>query len=308
LSKKIILWHIAALFCIFVWGNSFVSTKILLKTLDAYEILIYRFIFAYIILFLMYPKVKKIKSIKEEMLFLLAGMCGISLYFVFENTSLAYTYASNASFIISASPILAAITAHIITADEKINKSVIYGFFLAITGTFFIMYNGKFFLKLNPLGDLLAFLSAFVWAFFAVLLKIIGGKHNFIYVMRKVFLYGIITSFPFMFLFNSEFDVNKLTNSNVIFNLLFLGLIASSMCYVLWNKSINKIGIVVTVNYMYLVPVVTVISSNLILKERITGLMIFGGFLISLGVFISQKNQKKKVKMAEKLESWKARS
>lgn len=59
----------------------------------------YRFLIAFILLFLMCPKILKYRNIKEEIIFASAGLLGISLYQLCENSALMFTYASNVSFI-----------------------------------------------------------------------------------------------------------------------------------------------------------------------------------------------------------------
>lgn len=49
---------------------------------------------------------------------------------------------------------------------------------------------------------------------------------------------------PFLFTSEFNFDVNKLLNFEVISNLLFLGVIASSICFVVWNYTVDKLGVV----------------------------------------------------------------
>ena len=73
-------------------------------------------------------------------------------------------------------------------------------------------------------------------------------------------------------------------------NLLFLGLVASALCYVLWNKSISILGSVKTVTYLYPVPVVNVIASALVLGEPITPLITLGLGLAIAGLLITERN------------------
>ena len=54
------------------------------------------------------------------------------------------------------------------------------------------------------------------------------------------------------------------------FNLLFLGLGASAMCFVTWNFAVKVLGAVKTSVYIYLVPVITVLCSVVVLHETIS--------------------------------------
>jgi drug/metabolite transporter (DMT)-like permease len=281
--------HLLALVTVFIWGVTFISTKILLRELAPVEILFYRFVIAYIVLFLIYPKIQKSINIREELLFLSLGVTGVSFYFLFENIALQFSLASNVSLLISAAPILTAIIAHFTVHDERMSRRLIGGFLVAIMGIFLVVFNGKLVLKLNPIGDMLAILAALVWAVYSVLLKKIAPDWHPVYVVRKTFFYGLLTTVPWLFWFKVDLRVSHHLGLPIVFNIFFLGLIASALCYVMWNQSVKRIGVVKSGNYIYLVPLVTMITSALILGEKVNGFMILGGLLIFSGVYIAER-------------------
>ena len=59
---------------VFIWGITFVSTKSLLNDFSAFEILVVRFLAAYLGLWAMRPKRLVLKSKKENISFALAGL------------------------------------------------------------------------------------------------------------------------------------------------------------------------------------------------------------------------------------------
>ncbi|HBF39487.1 MAG TPA: EamA family transporter [Firmicutes bacterium] len=281
--------HLLALVTVFIWGVTFISTKILLRELLPVEILFYRFVIAYIVLFLIYPKIQKSINIREELLFLSLGVTGVSFYFLFENIALQFSLASNVSLLISAAPILTAIIAHFTVRDEKMSRGLIGGFLVAIVGIFLVVFNGKLVLKLNPIGDMLAIFAALLWAVYSVLLKKIDPDWHPVYVVRKTFFYGLLTTVPWLFWFKADLRVSHHLGLPIVFNIFFLGLIASALCYVMWNQSVKRIGVVRSGNYIYLVPLVTMITSDFILGEKVNGFMILGGMLIFSGVYITER-------------------
>jgi len=279
--------HVLALITILIWGTTFISTKILLITFSAEEILAYRFFTAFLILLVIYPKNIKVLKIKEEILFCLLGITGVSFYFWTENLALKYTYASNVGLILSAIPIFTALIAHFTRKDEKITFNLILGFIVAMVGIFIVIYNGKA-MKLNSLGDFMAIISAILFSIYSILIKKVSYKYNQLFVVRKTFFYGILTMLPIMFV--SKVHMIKVSNLNmeIVLNMLFLSVFASVLCFVMWNKAISLIGSVKTTNYIYFVPLITILSSAIFLKEKISLLMLIGGVLIITGVFINQ--------------------
>jgi len=146
-------------------------------------------------------------------------------------------------------------------------------------------------LQLNPLGDLLSFLAALSWAFYTILLKRISNRYSMVFITRKVFFYGLLTILPAFFIHPLTTDTQLLFRPVVYFNLLFLGIGASLLCYFFWNIVIKHLGAVQTTNYVYFIPVITLIASSLFLDETITVFAITGLLLILAGVFRAERKK-----------------
>lgn len=285
--------NIAAFITIFIWATTFISTKVLLTGFSPIEILIFRFLIGYIVLLIIYPKKMKVTVVNQEIYFALAGLSGICIYYLLENIALTYTQASNVGVIISVAPFLTAILSSIVFKEKnKLGIHFFIGFAMAIFGIILISYKGAG-IRINPTGDFLAFLAAVSWACYSVLTKKISGfGYNSIQVTRKVFAYGIIFMVPEMFLFDFKFGIERFSNGVYLFNILFLGLGASALCFVTWNYAVKILGAVRTSIYIYLVPVITVIVSAIVLNEIISAKTIIGIALTIVGLFISDKKYK----------------
>lgn len=281
--------HLSALLTIIIWGTTFISTKILLADFQPVEILFFRFILGLFVLFAVYPRRLKGTAWQQEITFALAGLCGICLYYLLENIALTYTMASNVGVIISVAPFFTAILSHLfLKREEKLRANFFIGFAVAMSGIFLISFNGSA-LKLNPLGDLLALLAALVWACYSILTKKISSYgYNTILTTRRVFFYGILFMIPALFLFDFEWNLTRFTNPVYLFNILFLGLGASALCFVTWNFAVKVLGAVKTSVYIYMVPVITVVTSLLILNEKITLMAGIGTILTLAGLFLSE--------------------
>ncbi len=287
--KKELIGHLLASVTIFTWGTTFISTKLLLETLSPVEILFLRFTIGFAALLLIYPHKLKIKERKQELYFAAAGLCGVTLYFLFENIALTYTSASNVGVIVSAAPFFTAILAHRFLEGEKLRMRFFVGFVAAVAGIFIISFNGSSRLQLNPMGDILAFLAAAVWGAYAVLTKKISGFHyNIIQTTRRIFFYGLLFMLPALLIFGFKPDPDQMIQPVNLFNILFLGLGASALCFATWNCAVKILGAVKTSAYIYALPVITVITSILVLHERITGIAAMGIVLTIAGLLVSQ--------------------
>lgn len=288
-KKNKIIGHLLALFTIFIWGTTFISTKIVLKVISPIEILFLRFLIGFFALIIVYPKKLKVNEKKHELYFALAGLCGVTLYFLFENIALTYTFASNVGIIVSISPFFTAIFAHYFLDGEKLKINFFIGFIAALSGIFIISFNGVNNLQLNPLGDILTIFASILWAAYSVLMKKIGNfQYNTIQTTRKIFFYGLSFMIPALFIFNFNPDIAKLIDTVNFLNIIFLGLGASAICFVTWNYAVKVLGAVKTSVYIYMVPVVTIVVSAIILDEKITLFTVLGTLLTLLGLLISE--------------------
>lgn len=280
-----------ALFTITVWGSTFISSKKLLAVYTPSQIMLTRFLLAYCALWLLRPR-KLALTGRQELSFLLLGLSGCSIYFYTENTALTYTLASNVSIIVATAPIFTAILAHV-SGEEHFRRQTLWGFLVAFTGVVLVVCNGTFVLKLNPRGDLLALSAAACWAVYSVLLRRAGRGLDPILATRRTLFWGAVTAVPLVLTEGAPFPAAPLAAPVVFGNFLFLGLIGSGLCYVLWNKAFRLLGVVATNNFIYLNPFVTIVTARLFLNEPISPLALLGAALITAGVAASQYVPKK---------------
>lgn len=288
-NNKVYGYHFIAILTVIIWGTTFVSTKVLIsRGLLPSEIFFYRFVLAYICIWFICPRKLWARSKKDELLFVAAGLCGGSIYFVAENTALGITLASNVSLIICTAPILTTFLSRFFYKRERVKPTLIYGSLMALVGVTLVVFNGSFILKMNPLGDLLTLVAALMWAFYCLILKRLDAHYPTLFITRKVFFYGIVTLIPLLILRPVRFDSEILFQPAVFLNLLFLGVVASMLCYIMWNTAVRELGILRTTNYLYIVPLVTMLTSAIVIDETITLIALLGSLLILCGVYAAE--------------------
>ena len=162
--------HLAAFITILIWGTTFISTKVLLKTFSPVEILFIRFVMGYLALWLVCPRTLKLDSRRQEPLFMAAGLCGITMYYLLENIALTFTLASNVGVIISIAPFFTAILSCLFLGGTRPGRQFFIGFLLAMAGIFLLSF-GSSSLSINPMGDILAVAAAIIWAVYSTLTK-----------------------------------------------------------------------------------------------------------------------------------------
>ena len=285
--------HLMALFTIIVWGTTYISSKLLLADFHPVELLFFRMALAVIALLIVYPHRMKGTTFRKELYYAGAGLTGVTLYFLLENWALTYSFASNVGVIIAVAPMFTAFLARWVNKGEQIRPMFYVGFVVSMVGIILISFNGSQEFHLNPLGDFLALLAAVVWAIYSNLVKKIGnfGYHT-IQNTRKIFLYGLIFLIPTLPFMEFRLDLKRFLNPVYAANILFLGLLASALCFVTWNQAVKILGAVKTSTYIYASPVVTVVTSMIILKEPLTTTAGIGVLLTMAGLVLSELRKK----------------
>lgn len=293
-------YHLLAFIVVAIWGVTFISTKVLIQAgLLPAQIFAIRFSIAYVGIWLLCLKRPETRrpfagSLKDELLLILLGITGGSMYFYTENTALSCTQACNVAFIVCIAPL---ITALLTIVAKRVLKgeladgledlsgrwTLVVGTALALCGMAAVLFDGNA-VQFSAKGDLLALAAAGCWGLYSLFMSQMTAKYGALFATRKVFFYGLVTIIPFIA--GTEFDPHVLAGPKVWGNLLFLSLMASLLCFVLWNKVMAHLGNITSTNYVYLNPFFTLVSAVLILGETLTLQSALGCAAIIAGVII----------------------
>lgn len=283
-------WHLIAILTVAIWGTTFISTKILIQNgLMPQDIFLLRFLVAYVGIWLISPRRLWADNWKDECWLMLCGLTGGSLYFLTENTALQLTQTANVAFIVCTTPLLTALLARFTSRNERPGNRLWMGSLIALAGVGMLVFNGSFVLRLSPLGDLLSLLAALAWACYSLLIRKMEGRYPTTFITRKVFFYGLVTILPVFYFQPWHYPMQGLLQPAVWGNLLFLSVVASLICFVVWNFVMKRLGILLASNYLYLNPLFTVVASLLFLDEQFTWLMLPGALCIVGGLWLSKK-------------------
>ena len=284
--KSKIFYHLIALLTIIIWSNTFVSSKILLHNgLSPAEIFAIRFALAYVAIIPFTHSKLWCDNLKDELLMLVLGATGGALYFLAENTALKYTGVSNVCLLVCSAPLLTALLARWFGKSEKMSSRLITGSLIAFAGAALVIVEDWKHMQLKLLGDMLALCGALSWAVYQLIIKRMCGKYSTVFITRKVFAYGLLTIAVFFVFDHPSFPLDSMLHPVVAGTLLFLGIIASGLCFWVWNIVIDHLGAVATSAYIYLQPLFAAITASFVLGEPITGAVVAGAVLIIAGVY-----------------------
>ncbi len=287
-TGRIRLAHTAALLTIVLWSLTFVQTKVLLAYLSPVEILIDRFALAWGVFWVLRPRFVR-TSWREELLFVLLGGSGIFGYYILENLALEATTAVNVGLIVTTAPIF---TALVLLMGGGFKKSLLVstlaGFSLVALGLWIMAYD-----KLSGFGrgDLLALLGAASFGVYSVLLGRVDRRFDAFVITHKSFFWGVIFLLAYLLLSGEGFHLTHYTKPVVMSNLLILTIVASGLCFVMWQWSVEHIGAASASNYIYLVPLINAIAAVVVLGEELTLRLLVAGVFILGGLIVVQHSE-----------------
>lgn len=293
-QKGSFFWHMMAIMTVVIWGTSFVSTKILLSFgFSAVFIFFVRFIVTYLLLVICCHKNWRAENVKDELNLLLGGLMGGTLYFWLENTALTISPSSNVSLIVCTNPMMILIAVSLLYKKERLNMRQMLGSLLTFIGMVLVVLNGQLYLNLSPVGDLMALGAAIVWVIYSISIRRLYDKYSTLFITRKIFFYSCLTTIPFLLYDHSYVPWENFSQPAVIINFLLLTMLSSLFGYLVWNKVLKQLGTVFASNYIYAIPLVTIITAVIVLNERITWVAIAGAVAIVVGMVMAEYRGRK---------------
>jgi len=276
---------------IVLYGSGFVFTKMGLEFSSPMIFLVLRFLLAFLILFILSFILKSSwpQTQKEFIHISIAGSLTVGTFSIGVYLALFYGLSvALCALIISLQPLFVAFLAQKYL-KERINAYVWRALFIAFFGVFCIVL-----FKLNTQN--LSLFSLFC-AFIALLGLSFGNMYQKKYC-SSMNLYtggaiGTLSSsllvLPFLFLEESYIIYNKDFFIALFYMAIGVSIGALSLLYLMIKKNnISKVA-----SLFYLVPVSAVVISYFLLDEKIDSLVLFGIFLVLLGIREIHKKDKR---------------
>ena len=292
---------------ILIWGVTFVNTKALLADFSALEILLIRFLAAYVALWCLRPRRLAVSGWREEAAYAGMGVTGVTAYQFLENCALHWTSASNVSILVSVSPMTTALLSQLVLGERVVTPRFAVGFLLAIAGVTLVCLNSAAF-ELHPAGDALALAAALSWSLYSVLVTKMNARgRDPVLMTRRTFFWALVAMLPLLCVpalpgggafANGTFAVDVSAAANAarfarplnLLNLGFLGLLASALCFATWNAACARLGTVRATIGIYTLPAITILLAWVFLGERLTPLGAAGALLTLVGVVLSDRS------------------
>ncbi|MCX7954210.1 MAG: DMT family transporter [Bacteroidales bacterium] len=286
--------YIGIILATIFWGLSFIGTAYLLKFLNPVTILTFRLIIAVIFLFILIKSFNLYQPLKKKHLkyFIILSIIEPYAYFMGETYSLKHLSAIVVSLIISTIPLFIPF-ADFLIYKTKIKILNITGIVISIIGIIFTLISENININISLVGIIFVYVAVFSAVGYTVLLKKIASEYKAINIIFYQNLLGL-PYFIVTLILLGDFEFKNILAiqeiQKILFILLLLAIFPTSLAYMFYTYSIEKIGITKTGAFVNFIPIVTLVASSIIFKEPLTLLKITGIILVIVGLFIAQKH------------------
>lgn len=251
------------------------------------------------------PKTDK----KDIPLLCLASLFGIVFNLFLFIMGLSYTTPTNASIIVSMTPIFTMIMAAIFLREPLSLKKVI-GVICGLTGAMILIFSKTqsttILPKNNVLGIVFCLISAVSYALYLTLFSPVVKRNHPINVMKWMFLTSFFVIIPFTWKDVASFDYSILTTKTCL-EIAYVVCLATFINYNFIPMAQARLRPTTLSMYNYVQPVVTTLLSIILLMEVLTIYKILAALLIFVGVYIvtiskSHRGEQEKEKAKKSIE------
>lgn len=292
------LTYIVSTFAITLWGMSYIWTdKLIAAGIPIFYFVFVRILLAGFILFLFNAASGRIQSIKRKdwPKFLSLALCEPFIYFLCETYGLKLTGSPTLSAMVIATIPIFSIGAGLLFFKEKISGLNIAGIFLSLAGIVLVAMAkgtlGEHFI----LGIVFLVIAVIAEVGHASLTKSLSGNYSSQIIVMYQFLIGSIYLFPlFIWKGLDGFDAEVYFSAEVMYPLVCLAVLCSSLAFSLWVSTIKTLGVAKSSIFSALIPVAAAVIAW-ILGHEVLNLRQWGGIALStIGVILSQYTSKTK--------------
>jgi len=272
-----------------LFAGSFVAAKYSTLELQPLTTTLLRYLIALLFLTCLLPSFGKASlRVRQRDLIplMLLGLTGVVGYHFFFFTSLHYTQVANTAIINALNPIVTGLAAAAFIG-ERLTISTYLGVLLAVSGALLLLIKGDvarlFGLSFNQ-GDLLMLGAVANWVAYSLLARILLKRYNSYTVTFYAALFGV---FMLMLLVFREDFLTQISGISwrTFASVLYMGVFASGLGYLLYNLAIGEIGPTRTSGFVFsFVPIFVAALAYLFFKEPVTWSMAAGMLLIISGL------------------------
>ena len=282
--------HLSVIAVAVLWAGSFsVIKKLLDDGMSAGDIAILRYAiavpgFAYILL-----RARGLPGLTraDAARVVAAGLLVVVGYHMFLNIGTRYTTSGVAALVVALAPGLTMLLAIVLGLDRFSLRRVV-GLAVAFSGVAIVVaFGAGNDLSLESAkGPLIVLGAPLAFALYNVILKPLLGRYDLLALTAATSLIGTVGLTPFVRASTVDTVVDATASEAAL--LLYLGVLATLLGYILWNAALKGLGPSRAVIYMYAIPPLAVTFGAIFLDEPVTIWLVLGGALVVGGIAAAQ--------------------
>ncbi|PGZ97841.1 hypothetical protein COE51_13330 [Bacillus pseudomycoides] len=282
------------LFCVvIIWGINYTIGKYGLVELTAIQFTAMRMVTAAPLLLLLTFYIEKSLYIawKDVVRLIFVSMVGITLYQTLFMETIQHTSATNASLLISISPIFTTMFA-VFLKEEQLSSRKLIGSVIACIGAALVLLAGHSLVN-SFYGNAIGLITSLCWGLYPVLAGPLMKKYS---ALRVTAWSAAIGAVPLVLL--SGWQIVQLPfviqHGSTWFSLFYSIFLVTVFGLVMWYVGIQKIGASHTMVYMYVTPFVAVLFAAIWAGEQLSLQQMIGGIVIFVGLWFVKSNKANK--------------
>ena len=282
--------HLSLLAVVVIWAGSFSVIKALLDDgVPAIDIAILRYAIAAPGFAFILWRARGLPGLTrgDAARVVSAGLLIVVGYHLFLNIGTRYTTSGIAALVVALAPGMTLVLAFSLGLD-RIRVRHVAGLAVAFVGVAIVVAFGAG-SKLSfesAKGPLIVLGAPLAFALYNVILKPLLGRHDLLALTAATSLIGIVGLLPLIR--GSTIETVAGTSATDAARLLYLGVLATLLGYILWNVGLRGIGPTRAVSYTYAISPLAVAFGAVTLDETVTPWLVVGGALVVGGIAAAQ--------------------
>jgi drug/metabolite transporter (DMT)-like permease len=217
-----------------------------------------------------------------------AGISVVVGYHVFLNVGTRHTTSGIAALVVALAPAMTLVLALALGLDRLRVRHVV-GLAVAFAGVAVVigLGTGQEVSLDGAKGPLLVLGAPVSFALYNVILKPVLGRYDLVALTAASSLVGMIGLVPFVR--GSTLEAVADGSAGDLALVLYLGILATFLGYILWNAGLRGLGPTRAVTYTYAISPLAVVIGAVVLDETLTAWLVLGGALVVGGIALAQR-------------------
>lgn len=278
-----------------IWSGNFVIARGLHASVPPVGLAFWRWFVATIALapFALPALIRQKKLVKENICYLsITALIGVTIFNTLIYIAGHSTSAINLALIAVSSPVFIIILDRLL-CGEPITPARAAGTIVAIFGVILLITDGslrQLMLLKFTVGDIWMLIAAFAFGIYSILAKRKPARMSVRTFLLSTFFLGLIFLLPFYLWEHARYQA-VIPDRAMILAVFYVGIGASLIAFLLWNKAILYIGPSRAGLIYYLVPVFSGITAHIFLNEAIRIIHGFSMLLIFFGILYANRKR-----------------